>query len=169
MRSVLFNSIFLGITIVVVLTSCSIASSLRKSSLQENNKRIALSYIEDVVNKRKLELVREIFSPAYTFHGSDGTEAKSIEKNTLIPFLEYLFKAFPDLRYTVDDVIAEKDRVALNLSASGTHQSEFLGFAASDNTINFKELFFFKITNSKITDGWGIVNMENVKAQLKKK
>jgi predicted ester cyclase len=73
------------------------------------------------------------------------------------------------VKLTVNDVIAEKDRVALNLSANGTHQSRFLGFAATGNKINFKEMFFFRIKNRKIVDGWDIVNVENVKEQLKKK
>lgn len=154
----------------VALNSCSTSStSIKSSAREEENKKIAVSYIEEVVNNRKLKLVNEKFSPNYTYHGSDGIETKSIEKNALIPFLEHLLKAFPDLHYTVDDVIAEGDKVALNLSASGTHQNEFLGFGASDRKINYKEMFFFRIVNGRIVDGWSIVDMENVKNQLKKK
>jgi steroid delta-isomerase-like uncharacterized protein len=134
--------------------------------MKEENKIVALAYIEEVVNKRKLELVQELFSQEYVFHGMDGTTSKHIENNKLVPFLEYLFNAFPDLHYTVIDVVADGNLVALNLSASGTHQDEFLGFAATGNKVEFMEMFFFKVVDQMIIEGWGVVDLEGVKEQL---
>lgn len=151
---------------LAVIISCSSSSPENGDSMKEENKTVSLSYIEEVVNNRKLELVNELFSSEYIFHEMDGTTSKHIENNTLVPFLEYLFNAFPDLHYTVIDVVADGNLVALNLSASGTHQDEFLGFAATGNKVEFKEMFFFKIVDQKITEGWGVVDVEGVKEQL---
>lgn len=53
------------------LNSCSTSSSLNTTHFPtENNKKIARSYIEEVVNQRKLELIKEIFSPDYISNGS---------------------------------------------------------------------------------------------------
>jgi steroid delta-isomerase-like uncharacterized protein len=134
--------------------------------MKEENKIVALAYIEEVVNKRKLELVQELFSQEYVFHGMDGTTSKHIENNKLVPFLEYLFNAFPDLHYTVIDVVADGNLVALNLSASGTHQDEFLGFAATGNKVEFMEMFFFRVVDQMIIEGWGVVDLEGAKEQL---
>lgn len=98
----------------------------------------------------------------------DGSVIQNIKDNSLISFLQYLFKAFPDLHYTIDSIIAEGDKVALNLSATGTHQNEFLGIAASGNRINYKEMFFFRLTNGKIVEGWVVVDVDGVKEQMKK-
>jgi predicted ester cyclase len=77
-----------------------------------------------------------------------------------------LFKAFPDLYYTIDNIIAENDMVALSLTAKGTHKGEFLGYRATDKRIVFKEMFFFRISNKRILEGWGIVDVDGVKRQI---
>ncbi|MFN7119115.1 MAG: hypothetical protein ACK4TA_20120 [Saprospiraceae bacterium] len=68
------------------------------NSLQaENIKSIVELYIEDVVNKQKLELLPQIFSKDYVFHEMNGKDSHHMKNNTLEPFLIRLFKAFPDL------------------------------------------------------------------------
>jgi predicted ester cyclase len=150
---------------------CSISAALygQKEVVDaKSNKTVAISYITTVVNNRKLNLVNDIFAPAYVFHGMDGKESHSIGDSSLISFLNYLFKAFPDLHYTVDNAIAENDLVALSLTATGTHKNEFLGYAASNNKVIFKEMFFFRFSNKKIVDGWGVVDVDGVKSQISK-
>ena len=164
--------IILPVLIIVLgfLSACANSSSestIAKGVL-EDNKKVAVSYIEEVVNHRKLELVEEIFSPDYVRHEWNGNTTSNIKDGSLIAFLKYLFKAFPDLHYTIVDVIAEGDMVALNLLAKGTHQNEFLGFEASGSTVTYQEMFFFKLKNQKIVEGWSVVDVEQVKAQLEK-
>ena len=108
------------------------------------------------------------FSPVYTFHGMDGKETRSIPDSSLVPFLKYLFKAFPDIHYTIENIVAENDLVTLSLTATATHKDEFLGYPASDNKIAFKEMFFFRISNKKIVEGWGVVDIDGIKEQISK-
>ena len=150
---------------------CSLSAALygQKEVVDtRSNKAVAISYINTVVNNRKLNLVNDIFAPEYVFHGMNGKDSHSMTDSSLISFLTYLFKAFPDLQYTIDNAIAENDLVALNLTATGTHKNEFLGYPASNNKVVFKEMFFFKFSKMKIVDGWGVVDIDGVKSQISK-
>ncbi len=79
-------------------------------------------YLKEVVNNQRLELLPKIFSESYVFHGMNGKDGYPVKNNYLKPFLISLFNAFPDLHYTIDNIIAEGDKVAVSCTASGTHK-----------------------------------------------
>ncbi|PHN05739.1 ester cyclase [Flavilitoribacter nigricans] len=151
---------------VISIGCAPVQSADPESDLRESNKQLAVNYITEVVNKQQLALIDTLFSPDYTFHEWNGEAVQNLKSGALLSFLEYLFRAFPDLQYTVVDAIAEGDRVALNLSAEGTHRDEFLGFEASGNKVIYREMFFFKMKDNKITEGWAVVDVDRVKSQL---
>lgn len=155
-----------------LLFCCAICLGLysqETTSSPTPEKQIALTYFNDVLNNKNLDLLNTLFDREFVFHGVDGNEHKVVRDSTLSRFLKYLFNAFPDLHYSVDLAVAEGPDVALYLTATGTHKNEFHGFPASNNKVSFKEAFFFRISNNKITDGWGIVDLEGLKDQMKKK
>jgi len=163
MKFILFNIIALGI-----LCSCSAPSSLGKSTLKESNKSVAVAYFEQLVNKRKLDLVSEFFSPDFVSHNMNGKQSRSIKDNVLVPYLHYLFKAFPDFKYTVTDLIAEGEKVAIAVSATGTHRDEFMGIKGSGNKINYKESYIFKMADHKIIEAWVVADINGLEKQLRK-
>jgi len=82
---------------------------------------------EEVFNKGNLAIADEVFAPNYIEHvplppgmptGIAGLKA----------FVTGLRAAFPDFKYTVEDEMTEGDQVVQRLTASGTHQGEFLGW-----------------------------------------
>lgn len=140
------------------------------STAQESaEKKLALTYFNEVLNNKKLELVNTLFDPEFIFHSVDGQKLQLVKDSTITRFLKYLFNAFPDLHYTVDVAVAQGPDVALYVTGVGTHRNEFHGFPASNNKISFKEAFFFRIINNKLTESWGIVDLEGMKAQMKLK
>jgi predicted ester cyclase len=163
MKFILFSILVIGI-----VSSCSGPASLGKSTVEQSNKSVAVAYFEQLVNKRKLELVGELFSPDFISHNMDGKKSRSIKDNVLVPYLQYLFKAFPDFKYAVTDVIAEGEKVAIAVSATGTHQDEFMGIKGSGNKINYKETYIFKMADHKILEGWVVADINGLEKQLKK-
>lgn len=152
--------------LAAVFISFNIVSAQTANFESATNKAIATSYIIKVVNNKDLSLITNIYSSEYVFHGMDGIKRHTIKDSSLISFLNYLFKAFPDLNYSIDNVVAEGDMVGLNLTGKATHKGEFLGCPASNKKIEFKEMFFFRILNGKITEGWGVVDLDGVKGQI---
>lgn len=165
MRALLFSLVIS----VQAFFSCSTPSSiLGISEQEENNKKVAVSYFEELVNKRKLELVNEIFSPNFISHNMDGKQSNSIKDNVLVPYLQRLYKAFPDFTYMVNEAIAEGNKVAIYVTVTGTHMEEFLGAKASGNKVVYKEMYIFKMEEGKIVEGWVVADLDGLKKGLLK-
>ena len=93
--------------------------------MSEENKAIEGRFIEEVLNKKNLaaadELVAEDFVELDPFPGQEqGREG-------LKQVLRMLFAAFPDLQWTIEELIAEGDKVVNRFTWHGTHRGEFLG------------------------------------------
>ncbi len=64
-------------------------------------------------------------------------------------------EAFPDLSITVEDVMAEGDRVAARVTMRGTHMGEFQGIAPTGKRVEVKAIDMFRISKGKIVEHWG--------------
>ena len=64
-------------------------------------------------------------------------------------------EGFPDLGITIEDVIAEGDRVAARVVMRGTHRGEFQGIAPTGKPVEVKAMDMFRIANGKIVEHWG--------------
>lgn len=153
---------------ISMVSHTCIAQSENDSEQLDNIKSVPKLYFEEAVNNQRLELLLKIFSEDYVSHGMDGKDTYPIKDNTLKPFLMLLFSAFPDLHYTIDNIIAEGDKVAVSCTARGTHKGEFLGVPASGNKIMYKEIFIYKINKGKLVEGWVVVDVAGLKEQLLK-
>ncbi|MBL7731315.1 MAG: ester cyclase [Chitinophagaceae bacterium] len=135
---------------------------------KDGNKVVARFYIEEIVNKQKLELLNQVFADSFLVHIlTDSTQnLQSIEAQA--DFLKYLFKAFPDIHYTVGDIIGDGDKIAMRVTLSATHKDEFWGYKASGNRINhLSEIFFFRFINGKVVESWVQIDLYNLYRQLK--
>jgi predicted ester cyclase len=63
-------------------------------------------------------------------------------------------RAFPDLTVEIDDIVAERDRVALRLTIRGTHQGEFLGIAATGRSVSYVSHEFYRVADGLIAEEW---------------
>jgi predicted ester cyclase len=66
-----------------------------------------------------------------------------------------LHRAFPDLRVTVEDVIAEGDKVVGRNSVTGTHQGEYMGIPPTGKSVTYNEIFIVRFVNGRIAETWG--------------
>ena len=134
----------------------------------EQNKEMARLYIEECLNKRKIDLMDKIFADSFQVHVLlDSTQSFSTRK-VLKDFLKTLFDAFPDIHYTVGDIIAEADKVVMRVSFKGTHKKEFFGIQANGNKVDYlSEIFFFRFENWKIVEDWVQFDLYNLFKKLK--
>jgi predicted ester cyclase len=147
----------------LLMTFWILSHSLHSQQL-EKNKIIARLYFEEVVNKKQLTRLNEVFAETYIVHNllqSDGVATQTLQGQQT--FLSKLIKAFPDIRYTVHDLIAEGDKVFVRTSMTGTHEEEFMGFSGSGKKIEYmSELFIFRMTDGKIVESWFQLDMHNL-------
>jgi len=77
-----------------------------------------------------------------------------------------LHRAFPDLHITVEDLIAEGDKVVARQTVTGTHRGEYLGVAATGKSVTYNEVFVFRFADGRIAETWGVVDVLTQMKQL---
>jgi predicted ester cyclase len=75
-----------------------------------------------------------------------------------------LLRIYPDIHLTVEDLIAEGDKVVGRTTVTGTHRGDFMGVAPTGKSITYNEMFIFRFANGRVVETWGVVD---VYAQMK--
>ena len=76
--------------------------------------------------------------------------------------------AFPDAHHTIDDLIAEGDRVVLRTTARATHQGEFEGIPRTGRAVEFTGLVVYRIAEDKIAESWGEIDFLRLIRELRR-
>jgi steroid delta-isomerase-like uncharacterized protein len=77
-----------------------------------------------------------------------------------------LHRAFPDLRVTVEDVIAEGDKVVARNSVTGTQKGEYMGIPPTGKSITYNEIFIARFVHGRVAETWGVVDVLSQMRQL---
>ena len=119
----------------------------------EENRAIFRRYIEEVWNQTNLEVVDEIFD-RYISHQPDGSVLERGPEDVK-RFVGEFRSAFPDLRLSIDDQIAEGDKVMIRETARGTHQGELRGMAPTGKEMEIKGIAIFRFSSQgKVVESW---------------
>ena len=130
----------------------------------EENKAIFRRYVEEVSNEGNLDLVDEIFA-RYVSHQPDGhTEERGPED--VKRFIGEFHQAFPDFHSTIEDQIAEGDKVATRWTIRGTHQGEFRGIAPTGKQITVTGIGIFRFSEGKVVESWDNFDQLGMMQQL---
>ena len=128
-------------------------------------KSIVRSLYEEAWNKRKLELLTELISPSHALHGpnfSGSSVGPQAYKREVLIFIT----GFPDLEFTIEDLIAEKDKVVSCWTISGTHKGEYKGVPATNKKISVDGITIHHLANGKIIDSYANWDMWGMMVQL---
>ncbi len=131
--------------------------------MSEENKAIFRS-IMDVVNSGNLGKADEVFDANYVEHSAAPDQAPGVEGFKQL--ISMFRSAFPDLNSTVEDLIAEGDKVVGRVTASGTHKGELMGIAPSGNQVTISEIHIIRIAGGKVVEHWGIVDQLGLMQQI---
>jgi steroid delta-isomerase-like uncharacterized protein len=77
-----------------------------------------------------------------------------------------LFRGFPDLHVTVEDLIAEGDKVVARNTVTGTHEGEYMGLPPTGKSVTYNEVFISRFADGQIVETWGIVDVLSQMRQL---
>jgi hypothetical protein len=77
-----------------------------------------------------------------------------------------LHRAFPDLHITVEELIAEGEKVVSRNSVTGTHEGEYMGLPPTGKTVTYNEIFVFRFLDSRVVETWGVVDVFSQMQQL---
>ncbi len=125
------------------------------ASEQENNKKVARAFFEDVIGTGKLENYAKSHAPDFVAHGSDGDytladdSAAARDERT----------ALPDVQIAVNRMVAEGDLVAVHWTAWGTNTQPGMGLPATGKKIRVSGITIFRFKAGKISEEWSAWNM----------
>jgi predicted ester cyclase len=127
----------------------------------EENKRVVRRHFEEIFNEQNLDVIEEITALDYREHGvapfqspTSGTKETPDGPESLRATAKWLLVAFPDLRFTIERMIAEDDMVAVRLVMEGTHQGAFQGIAPTGKRIQGTRTDLFRVQEGKISEHW---------------
>ena len=115
------------------------------------NKAIVRRHIEQVWNEFRLDVYDELFAENVVHHGL-GPDAPGLEG--MKDGRAATQKAFPNIHFTIDDEIAEEDKVVLRATMTGTHQGELMGIPATGKQITQSGAMIYRLDNAIIVEVW---------------
>ncbi len=131
----------------------------------EENKEIVRRFYEEFVNKGNLQIVHELHTPDYEHHDPDAPDPGGgaegyIKRNAVF------LKAFPDRRLTIEDQIAEGDKVATRITMRATHTADLPGIPATEKKVDIESMHFCRIQNGRIAEEWELFDALGMLKQL---
>ena len=117
-----------------------------------DNKALVRRYVEEVLNQKSLAVVDELFAPTFIDHDSSMPEAKGPEG--IKGLAAMVHASFPDVHFTIEDMIAEGDKVVYRYSVRGTHRKDFMGIAATGKQISFTGIHIYRVDSGKLQEEW---------------
>lgn len=131
--------------------------------MSEQNKLAARRALEEVYSGGNLDLVDELVTDGIIAH-SPGAEFRGVAE--LKRFVASLRDAFPDLQMTVEDQVAEGDRVVTRWSARGTHKGSFFGIAPTGKIGTMTGIEIDQFVDDKVAECWTSTDYLGLMQQL---
>jgi steroid delta-isomerase-like uncharacterized protein len=118
-------------------------------------------YFEEVANGHQLDLADELFAPDF------GSPGPVIGPDAARAALRSMWAAFPDLSFSIDELVAEDDRVVAKVTYTGTHRGAFLGVEPTGRSIRFTGVEMAVVHEGRIArEAWHIIDHGEILSQL---
>jgi steroid delta-isomerase-like uncharacterized protein len=121
--------------------------------MSAETKAISRRFLEEAFNSGKLDVVDELVAPEFVNHDAalpEPTVGIEAAKASINGYRE----AFPDLRLTVEQQLAEGELVTTRWSARGTHQGELMGMAATGKQATVTGITIDRIVDGRLVESW---------------
>lgn len=107
----------------------------------------------DAANSGDLHRVAELYDDDYIDH-ADGGSRGSNDKDAALRTFEELLAAFPDSEHVIEDLLADGDRVAVRLRATGTHRGSFRGRPPSGRRVEMVSTAIYRVREGRLVERW---------------
>jgi steroid delta-isomerase-like uncharacterized protein len=126
----------------------------------DTNKAIVRGYLHELVNKGNLAAFDTYLSEDVVFNNSRDA------KSQLLTRVSAIRSAFPDHHLTIEDQVAEGDKVVTRVTFHGTHRGEFNGVAPTGKAVKYSGIAIDRISNGKVVEMWHLSNTSSLLQQI---
>lgn len=121
------------------------------SQVIESNKALLRLLFEEALHQGKLALIDQIFAPSFVDHSTPDQPAGPAGVKD---YFRQIRSAFPDIQVVLEDLIAERDRVAVRTSWHGTHLGTYEGVPPTGRRVTRTLIQIFRVVDGKILEEW---------------
>jgi len=138
----------------------NVAHAAQQEGQAEVNKATARRWFEDVINRRALDALADIYALDYVHHGPEGREIRGHEE--LRAFAASILAASDDRRAIVDQQIAEGDLVVTRFTSSGHHTGPWQGLSPTGEVWTTEGIVISRIEDGKIAEDWEVIHISGM-------
>ncbi len=136
------------------------------NKILDQNKQLIETYFFNVWNHGELDLLDEIIDENYVNHSPGGTVKPLPGAAGLKPILAAMRQGFPDLHYSIQDLVITEDRIVARVKMSGTLMGELWGMQPNGKKVEVNQINIEYIKKGKITQHWRLTDELNMMKQL---
>ena len=130
----------------------------------DENKVIVRRWNDEIWNRGNLATIDELFAVDFVFD-YPPPEANP-DREGYKQFITRNFRTWADIHCTIEDMVAEGDKVAVRWTGRGTHKGEFWGVAPTGREATLRGISIIRIEGGKIVEEWGFMNALDLMGQL---
>jgi steroid delta-isomerase-like uncharacterized protein len=136
--------------------------------MSDENRALIHRWFEEVWNKGRAEAIDEMFAADGIANGLADEKGAPLQRGPsgFKPFFQNFREAFPDIEVIVEDTVAEGDKIAARCLVRGTHKGDSLGFAATNQPVEFTGICIVRIKDGKIAEAWNNFDFMSMSRQL---
>ena len=120
----------------------------------EENKVLMRHFYEEVFNQKNLAAIDDFVAPTFVNHSASQLGLTAGDLEHVKQFVSMVVQTFPDLHYTVEDLLAEGDKIVARLTISGTQQGAFIGIPPTGKHATIADIEIFRMTGGKAVETW---------------
>ena len=131
----------------------------------EQDKALVLRFVEEIFNRGNMSVVDELFAPDFVEHEELPAGIPN-DREGVIQLTTMLRSAFPDFKATIDDIIAEGNKVVIRMTWRGTQKGEFMGVPPSGKSVAVGVIDIIRIADGQFVEHWGQMDSMGMMQQL---
>jgi predicted ester cyclase len=130
----------------------------------EKNKALVRRFVDEVQSAGDIDAVDELCSPEFVNHSAPPGVPPNCEG---LKQLTAMFRrAFPDSYFTVEDMIAEGDKVVTRKTFHGTHEGEFMSILPSGRSVSMGLIDIVRVSEGRVVEHWSMGDNLGLMQQL---
>lgn len=149
---------------LAVMTFVVGACGGQEPAVSEVNQTVVSRFIEEFKNNANAGIVDELFTPGFVHHLPDPRLPAGKDGLKLIG--QAITAGFPDVQVTVEDLLADGDKVIERTTARATHTGEFNGIPPTGKPVTWTEIHIYRMEDGQIAELWSEVDLLGLLVQL---
>jgi steroid delta-isomerase-like uncharacterized protein len=132
----------------------------------EENKAMHRRLMEEAFSQGNMDVVDEIIAPDYVHHFPDDPEGGVRGPEGMKDLMGSFRSAFPDIQATIEEQVAEEDKMVMRYTARGTHEGELQGIPPTSRRVTVMGVVMSRTAGGKMVESWELYDNLGMMQQL---